>query len=72
MTDYWLLKHFPGRTLEELDLIDWGRLLRAVAVGKVMQTEALRDLGIAEPDRVTPDQWEEIQKHDELLERVSG
>lgn len=41
-------------------------------MGKVMQTEALRDLGIAEPDRVTSDQWADIQKHDELLERVES
>lgn len=52
--------------------MDWGRVLRAVAVGKITQVEALRELGISEPDRVNPEQWEAIQAHDELLERVSG
>lgn len=66
------MQRFPGRTLEEIDQTDWGRLLRAVAVGRITQVEALRELGISEPDRVTPEQWAAIQVHDELLEQVES
>ena len=30
LVDAWLLGMFPGRTLEELDTMDYGRLLRAL------------------------------------------
>ena len=41
--DWWLLQKFPGRTLEELDAIDWPRLQRAMEVDRVVESEQRRN-----------------------------
>ena len=38
--DSWLISRFPGKTLEELDQMDWARYMRAVEV------ENLRNLAM--------------------------
>jgi hypothetical protein len=40
--DWWLLQRFPGRTLEELDAVDWLRLQRAMEVDRIVETEQRR------------------------------
>ncbi len=48
--------------------MDWGRYLRAVATQNVRSIEKRREAGIADPDKVTADEWKLIQAHDNLLE----
>lgn len=48
LLDAWLLGRFPGRTLEELDGMDWGRFSRALEAGqieRVLQRETLWKAG---------------------------
>jgi hypothetical protein len=65
-----LLKAFPGRTLEELDGIDWGRWQRATEAQLHTDVEQLRaryldangNVGDAPPDLLRM-----IAEHDALL-----
>lgn len=41
--DWWLLQRFPGRTLEELDNVDWLRLQRAMEVDRIVESEQRRN-----------------------------
>lgn len=69
--DYWLLQRFPGRTLEELDAIDWPRLQRAVELERIVTVEQRRKQwvdGHLKEDSITPDEWRQIRQHDDLLE----
>ena len=70
MTDHWLMLHFPGRTLEELDGVDMGRLGRALEAQRVVRLEAKRDGFIAgkiEQKSMAPDEWAAIQTHEALM-----
>ena len=60
MIDAWLLRRFPGRTLEELDQMDWGRLNRALEAGRIERLEELRSIGTNDPSKVDPDDWAAI------------
>ena len=65
-----LLEQFPGRTLEELDDIDWGRLLRAREAESIRNTEELRlqhMAGKVEADKITTEDWAAFREHSELL-----
>lgn len=68
--DWWLMQKFPGRTLEELDGLDWLRLRRALEVGRVVDIEARRALnqeGKLPPENITADDWRAITRHDALF-----
>ena len=67
MIDAWLLRRFPGRTLEELDQMDWGRLNRALEAGRIERLEELRSIGTNDPSKVDPDDWAAIAELEELL-----
>jgi hypothetical protein len=70
VVDAWLLKQFPGRTLDELDGMDYARYLRALEAQDVAETEQLRRLylkGEIDADKQSGDVWESIKAHDELL-----
>lgn len=63
--DWWLLQQFPGRTLEELDDIDWLRLMRAQDVGRLISNEqrlALWRDGKLTDDQLTPAEWQHIRR----------
>jgi hypothetical protein len=69
--DWWLLQRFPGRTLEELDNVDWLRLQRALEVGRIVDVEAKNALyleGKLKADAFKPREWQAIQEHDRLYE----
>lgn len=64
------MKRFPGRTLEELDGVDWFRLMRALEVENIHAAEDARALLLQKklkPDQIPPVQWEMIREHDRLL-----
>ena len=68
--DWWLLQKFPGRTLEELDGVDWLRLMRAEDVGRIVDVERRYKLWHAKkdrkPDEFTAAEWRMIRQHDRL------
>ena len=69
--DALLLKAFPGRTLDELDGMDWGRWQRAQAVQMHMDNEHLRSKlldGDMESDDLPDGVSALIVEHDALLE----
>lgn len=70
VTDAYLLKAFPGRTLEELDGMDWGRWRRAEEAQLHMDVEHIR--ATAFENKRTFSELPEavlrlIQEHDALL-----
>lgn len=70
LIDSWLLKRFPGKTLDELDTIDWPRHLRAWEAESIERLEERRRQQIAgeiPADSLSADEWERIKAHDALL-----
>lgn len=59
---------FPGRTLEELDGIDFPRLLRALEAKRIIRVESVRALQLAGKAKPSPAEWRAILLHDRLLE----
>ena len=71
--DYWLLQRFPGRTLEELDWMDWLRLQRAVEVERIVNIEARRSAYFDHNTKtLTDDEWQAVQRHDAWVAEVYG
>ena len=69
--DWWLMQKFPGRTLEELDRIDWLRLQRALEVGRIVELEAKNTLvteGKLPAESLTAREWAQIQRHNALFD----
>lgn len=69
--DWLLLQKFPGRTLEELDRIDWLRLQRAWEVGRIVELEAKHTLvteGKLQTDALTPREWAQIRQHNAIFD----
>ena len=74
MLDSWLLSRFPGRTLEELDNMDWFRYLRAVHAGNIEHAETtLREFREGEKTQKNIDEntWRTIQENNELINAIS-
>ena len=74
MIDAWMLRRFPGRTLEELDTVDWFRFMRALEAERIEKIEERRELhvtGKLEAKDLSTDDWESIKRHDELLAEYS-
>ncbi len=72
MVDSWLLEMFPGRTLEELDSMDWYRLQRALQVRHIRHVEEMRRQlrsGAIKGDKLDQTIALEIKAHDELYAR---
>lgn len=72
MIDSWLLEMFPGRTLEELDNMDWYRLQRALQSKHVRHVEEMRrqvKTGKVKGDKLDQSIALEIKAHDELYAR---
>ena len=65
------MQKFPGRTLEELDGIDWLRLQRALEVGRIVELEGKNTLvteGKLPTDSLTPREWRQIQRHNAIFD----
>lgn len=61
---------FPGRTLEELDAMDLGRVERAMQARRTLATEEKRRLFMEQRigrEAITEDEWRMIAEHDELV-----
>lgn len=62
------MRNFPGRTLDELDLMNWPRYLRAIEAQGI---EAVEKQRIAQAngdiEKLDPETWEAILYHDSLL-----
>lgn len=64
------METFPGRTLEELDNMDWGRFLRAREVAAIRSIEQQRELvttGKLDGGKLPPAIWERIREHDRMM-----
>jgi hypothetical protein len=66
------MRLFPGRTLEELDTLDWVRLQRAVEAQNIEQVEQLRRSQIRGKYKPTADELLTFQAHDQLYRRHYG
>lgn len=65
------MRRFPGRTLDEIDRMNWPRYLRALEAGRIEEVEDRRRLHLAgklTADDLTASDWEAILKHDEWVE----
>ena len=67
--DDWLMDLFPGKTLEELDAIDFPRLLRAQAARRIGRVEVLRALQMKGKATPSTRDWQAIVQHDRLMQR---
>ena len=66
-----LLRKFAGRTLEELDQINWPRYMRAMEAERVMQVEERRlALLGGHIKNMSADDWELISENEEILKRA--
>lgn len=63
-----LLRLFPGRTLEELDGIDWPRLMRALQVKEMERIEDRRPDLFNGKWKPSSAEWRLILRHDRLAE----
>lgn len=69
--DAWLLDTFPGRTLEELDGMDWIRFMRAQEARNVMAVESVRLDVIrkrTKPENLLHATLEAIESNEKLME----
>ena len=69
--DWWMMQKFPGRTPEELDNVDWLRLMRAEDVGRIVDVEQRHQAWLKRKDRKADDftaaEWRMIQRHNRLV-----
>ena len=67
--DWWLLQRFPGKTLEELDDVDWARLQRAMEVDRIVESERRRRAYIEAGGQadITKDDARMWEYHDRLV-----
>lgn len=66
------MRLFPGRTLEELDGLDWVRLQRAVEAQNIEQIEQLRRSQRTNKYKPTASEMLAFAAHDELYRRHYG
>jgi hypothetical protein len=66
LLDAWLLREFPGRTLEELEEMDFGRLWRAIVARSVLRVEDAGEAQLQGRHKPTPEEWRLIRRHDRL------
>jgi len=64
--DAYLMRIFPGRTLEELDAIDWPRLMRARHVAEIERVEEAHHLFFGGHYQPEPHEWRMIRRHNRL------
>lgn len=61
------MREFPGRTLEELDSIDFGRLWRALGCRALLRAEDVRELYLEGKYQPTPEEWRQIRRNDQAV-----
>lgn len=62
------MKRFPGKTLEELDQIDWLRFSRALEAERIAEIEQKRlDKLAGRISELSTEEWAAIAEHDEWL-----
>ena len=69
------MRNFPGRTLDELDRMDWPRYLRALEAAGIERVEDKRQQHIAGElgeEKLSAEIWEQIREHDELINDAIG
>lgn len=63
-----LLRRFPGRTLEELDTMNWPRYMRAMAAERILLAEERRAAWLGGAIKsMSEDEWKIIAENDELV-----
>jgi hypothetical protein len=68
------MERFPGRTLEELDGLDWFRLMRALDAQQARDVERKRSDFLNKKlgrDGLTEEDWKLIAEHDELVGEIT-
>jgi len=67
-----LLRKFPGRTLDELDRMDWMRYQRAMEAQRIIDIEGKRaSFTSGNLDSLSADEWEVVKENDRLLEEYT-
>lgn len=65
-----MLRRFPGRTLEELDQMDWARYMRAMEAEKVMVAEEQRSAFLGGHIKtMSESMWNVIAENEEILRK---
>lgn len=70
LVDGWLMDLFPGRTLEELDGVDYLRLQRALDAKRIAAAEDKRKLyldGTLKGDQMSPSEWVILRDNDRMI-----
>lgn len=68
-----MLRRFPGRTLEELDQMDWARYMRAMEAEKVMIAEEQRAAFLSGTIKtMSEDMWKVVAENEEILRKYDG
>jgi len=70
LIDAYLLQQFPGKTLDELDQMDWARYnraLRARYITDIEDTVRLFKSQKIKAKNISAKKWEQIRLHDELM-----
>jgi hypothetical protein len=70
--DAFLLQRFPGKTLAELDAIDWARYMRALHAQHIEQIEDVRTAYFQGKHKPTADEAKEMLRHDQLVGETDG
>lgn len=69
LVDSWLLERFPGKTLEELDNIDWPRFMRAMEAQEICDIESKKTAltkGLIKGSAVTRRDLSRMKRNDEI------
>lgn len=65
-----MLRRFPGRTLEELDTMDWARYMRAMEAEKVMVAEEKRSAFLGGTIKtMSATDWEIVAENESILRK---
>jgi len=70
-----MLKRFPGRTLEEIDEMDWARYTRAMEAAQILDLEEKKVAsakGLIKPSAISAADWERIGKLEDLMEEYEN
>ena len=72
LIDAMLLRKFPGRTLDELDRMDWMRYQRAMEAQRILDIEGKRAAFTSgNLESLSADEWLVVQENDRLLEEYT-
>ena len=67
-----MLRRFSGRTLEELDQMDWARYMRAMEAEKVMVAEEQRSAFLGGHIKtMSEEMWNVVAENEEILRKYS-